>query len=1580
MIVPVADRTITFRLNAVTGGFTQAMQQAGSTVARQGSRMEQSMQRNRRAFDIAGAAAIGMGTAVGFAMKSAGDQAIEFESTITKLSTQIGLTAGEVAELRDAALSMQGTGRGAQELGDAAFFVASAGLRGSEALDAMEQSARASAIGLGDTKEVADLVTSAMNAYGAETLNAEAATDVLLGAVREGKAQAPELAQAMGRVLPVASEMGVSFDQVGAATAAMTRTGTDASTATMQLRQILMGLLTPTVEAEETLSKFGLSAEGIRQRIREDGLISVLELLRDRFGDNEEAMARVFGNARSLSGVLDIVGANGAENAQIFERMTDTAGLAADAFEEWGDTAEAQEARASAAWENARIQFGEATLGIRSSMAGASESVATWLNDLDESTQQTVMMLGGVTSAVGVLGGGFLVLAPRVLEGARAVNQMTAAAGGLRGVMARGLITGIVFDNLARMVSGFNDGRVAASEMIDEIVEGADSVEAALDQVAGSLEEHVESSATFGDTVRQGLELSLGPLFQTIQGLRGESTEMTDSFRDAGVAFSLWNAEAEVTERMAGKAREQAAGLTGAMETLRTPLWDTADALSIVSDATPGLIDGLDDASSSTDEMSDSARDLQSTFGSMGGPIGVFTDLLADKEAAERESAQASAAAAGDSAASWEDFADDVDVSLGEFAAGLEERNENMRDFGDNLVTVAAEFGSDVAMELQAMSDEGVEIAAEMADGSTEEAERLAAALVDNAKVGGDGFVEELDLRMRIAEEVAKEGGENTVAGLAETLEVGTGRIAEIAGRYGIALADGLNPIIRSVGGQTIFIGGGRQQVGRGSSQAMAEGGFLPDQATIQAPTAGLVQWAEPETQGEAFIPLAASKRARSLAIWEETGRRLGADINRLDPHSLHEVGMADGGIRSFADGGFSSLDDVPDVPGLPFSGEVADVGQATMEHARDAAMSWLEKNLAPKLGAGIGWKAMWESLSTQFPSAALHSAYRPGAITATGNPSYHGMGRAIDVSPRGDIAQWIRDNYMAETREMIFSPFNQRQIHNGRDHMYTGITRAMHWDHVHWAMANGGIRSFDDGGILPTGLSLAYNGTGGPETVMSSDQIDDIVEAIERVDGQLQEMAEQEVAERRAARLEGLEGSEREQFLADERRDERRADLEAERADLEDILAVEREIAENRRQRQFDRLDPREQLAAIDDRRDAERMLSDEWMRLTRERNQLAEEIHREAQARDEELRRKAEDAFSALVQLLEERDRVEQRMADRRTRYEQDVAEARSRHAEQVEREIRAREDSLRFDPASRMTLAFGNRPAAIAANVRDQIAAVLDSERLLEDLRGRGLDDSVISALGLDDPAQLRTLEEFARATDEEIAGLNDAIVDRNRTAGQRAERDAGRAYTSLGSTLVGMRGELDRELADLHEAFRADMAEMNVELQEIGQDQGRSFAEAIAEGIESGIPAIRQAARAARDAQRASSSSAADRRREETGSPYPRVRDPLTGRTLEVTGEGEVRLFLDAGWERAHTGGLIAGRGEVPIIAKGGERIVTDQQNRALMDAIERLAGARSDGPLVTVGQQVFEDPVDVEHFSRQIAQLATRVGR
>lgn len=66
-----------------------------------------------------------------------------------------------------------------------------------------------------------------------------------------------------------------------------------------------------------------------------------------------------------------------------------------------------------------------------------------------------------------------------------------------------------------------------------------------------------------------------------------------------------------------------------------------------------------------------------------------------------------------------------------------------------------------------------------------------------------------------------------------------------------------------------------------------ANGGMRENHVAQIAPAGAWRVWAEPETGGESYIPLASSKRNRSLQVWRETGRRLGV------------MGYANGGINA---------------------------------------------------------------------------------------------------------------------------------------------------------------------------------------------------------------------------------------------------------------------------------------------------------------------------------------------------------------------------------------------------------------------------------------------------------------------------------------------------------------------------------------------------------------------------------------------------------------------------------------------------------------------------------------------------------
>lgn len=97
-------------------------------------------------------------------------------------------------------------------------------------------------------------------------------------------------------------------------------------------------------------------------------------------------------------------------------------------------------------------------------------------------------------------------------------------------------------------------------------------------------------------------------------------------------------------------------------------------------------------------------------------------------------------------------------------------------------------------------------------------------------------------------------------------------------------------------------------------------------------------------------------------------------------------------------------------------------------------------------------------------------STYRPGAITATGRPSRHGQGLAVDFAgptPSRDSDQLLKINLALKPiahllHELIYSGPGSVQFYNGEPHYYSGVTRTNHHDHVHV--------SIDFGTVLPSG------------------------------------------------------------------------------------------------------------------------------------------------------------------------------------------------------------------------------------------------------------------------------------------------------------------------------------------------------------------------------------------------------------------------------------------------------------------------------------------------------------------------------
>lgn len=428
--------------------------------------------------------------------------AADFEKSMSKITALVGVAADEVASMEGQVRSMATTfGKSATEAADALFYITSAGLRGSTATDTLAASLKASAIGLGDTATIADLATSALNAYGADVISASEATDVMTAAVREGKLEASELAGSMGRVLPLSSAMGVSFNEVGAAFAALSRTGTNAAEAATQIRGILSSLLRPTKQSEEALSGMGLSAEGLRKQIREEGLLSTLKTLAENFEGNEAAAAAVFGNIRALSGVLDLMGANVATTEQIFANMADTTGTVDEAFSVMSDTASFKFAQAMSEMKEVMLTIGQEVMPMVTSiverLSGAFASFSDFIKGLPDPVKNAAVGLIAFAAAAGpaALGIGAITSAatllmanPMIATGAIAFGAIAAALAVTAGDAARardrqeqlneemrkaGDPAATLIDDMEELAARYRDVEAAATGTADAVEEFA---------------------------------------------------------------------------------------------------------------------------------------------------------------------------------------------------------------------------------------------------------------------------------------------------------------------------------------------------------------------------------------------------------------------------------------------------------------------------------------------------------------------------------------------------------------------------------------------------------------------------------------------------------------------------------------------------------------------------------------------------------------------------------------------------------------------------------------------------------------------------------------------------------------------------------------------------------------------------------------------------------------------------------------------------------------------------------------------------------------------------------------------------
>lgn len=291
---------------------------------------------------IAAGAMVATATAVATLGTAAVKSAAEYEAQLANVSTLLTGTEAEVAartaEIGDQVLEISNrTGVATADLTDGMYQVVSAFGDSADAAAILETAAKSAAAGNATTTDSINLLSAVTKGYGDTSAEAvQQAADLAFATVRLGQTSFPELAAGMGKVIPLASTLGLEQEQLWGAMATLTGvTGSTAEVVT-QMKATMQAFLSPSKNMQAALKNMGY--ESGQALLESKGLQGSLDALKDAVGGNELAFAGLFSSVEAQTAVLAMAG-NQAENlTSKTAEMYEATGAANTAFERQTNT------------------------------------------------------------------------------------------------------------------------------------------------------------------------------------------------------------------------------------------------------------------------------------------------------------------------------------------------------------------------------------------------------------------------------------------------------------------------------------------------------------------------------------------------------------------------------------------------------------------------------------------------------------------------------------------------------------------------------------------------------------------------------------------------------------------------------------------------------------------------------------------------------------------------------------------------------------------------------------------------------------------------------------------------------------------------------------------------------------------------------------------------------------------------------------------------------------------------------------------------------------------------------------------
>jgi TP901 family phage tail tape measure protein len=448
------------------------------------------------------------------------EAAAQFETSTAMVATIADTSQKSLSSISKEVRSYSNeTGEAASDMAEATYQAISASINTADAAAFAGTATKLAVGGFTSATTAVDVLTTAINAYGLAASDATQLSDYLITTQNLGKTSVDQLAQSVGKVIPLASAYNVQMDNLSSAYAVLTANGI----ATAESGTYLKSMLNELGDTGSGVSEVLLNSTGKTfAQLMEQGysLGDVMAMLGNAVDGDSTAFNALWNSTEAGIGALSLFNAGADKYNSVLESMRTSAGATEKAYSTMADTTDKSKQRMENAFNNLKISVGDVLNPALTQVYEGFTGVFAGMSDFVDEHPAVVAAISAIAVGVGGFTGALAAynlattaakFVTEAFTATLAANPYVLAAAGIVAVTAAAVtLTGVLitqsdeyegmtatcrdqYDELQRL----NDQYNAACEQYGENSDAANSLRYQLDQLNDEFETNRQTVKEF---------------------------------------------------------------------------------------------------------------------------------------------------------------------------------------------------------------------------------------------------------------------------------------------------------------------------------------------------------------------------------------------------------------------------------------------------------------------------------------------------------------------------------------------------------------------------------------------------------------------------------------------------------------------------------------------------------------------------------------------------------------------------------------------------------------------------------------------------------------------------------------------------------------------------------------------------------------------------------------------------------------------------------------------------------------------------------------------------------------------------